>query len=79
MNQFWPITTEPLPKANAPPDSESSDYRVIFHLVSFGRVQAHIKQGSFIIDILSGHNFEEVYNLVSQEYPQASWNPLENR
>lgn len=79
MNSWIPLNTPALPAERARPDPTSEDLHIEFLPASYGRVKVYVyDEYNFIIDILFGQDFQDAYDSVSEEYPQASWRPPKN-
>jgi hypothetical protein len=77
MKPFWPAATPNLPIDN----TQEVDYKVIFRLTNWG-VRADIMEldenGTLIMDIINGHDFETVFSTVCRDYPNAKWDSAKN-
>jgi len=57
-----------------PLEGEPDGNTIFFREVASGRVRAYVYDDyQMLIDVVTGVDFEDAYNNVRVEYPQASW------
>jgi len=73
MNQF-----PPLPAPDAPADPDSEDLVITFVQREWGGCSAVVKnEYGDKVDEIREDSFENAYDTVSRNYPQAKWTPAE--
>lgn len=57
-----------------PLEGEPDDLTIIFQETANGRVRAYVYDDyQMVVDVVTGVDFEDAYNNVRVEYPQAKW------
>lgn len=70
---LFPNNVPSLPLENSEPDSISEDYRIDFVKGRMFYKALVYDDHELIVDLITGKSFEEVYDVVRNEYPQAKW------